>query len=71
MTVRAAERESHLGRTTRSGRSLEGPGCLGAVNDSGVQLIYKTLPKARQPRIAGGLSERKWVVLSGLMTAKK
>jgi len=71
MTVRAAERESHLGRTTRSGHSLEGPGCLGAVNDSGVQLIYKTPPKARQPRIAGGLSEGNRVAFSGFRAAKK
>ncbi len=71
MTVRAAERESHLGRTTRTGRSLEGPGYLGAVNDSGVHLIYKTRPKARQPRNVGGLSERKRVVLSGFRAVKK
>jgi len=59
------------GRTTRNGRSLEGPGYLGAVNDSEVQLIYKTLQKARQPWSAGGLGGRNRVAFGGLSAAKK
>jgi len=71
VTVRAAERASHLGRTTRNGRSLEGSGYLNAVNDSGVQLIYKTRAKSRQPWIAGDLGGWKAVEFSGFAKAKK
>lgn len=69
--MRATERGSHLGRTTRNGRSLEGSGYLGAVNDSGVQPIYKTPGKARQLRIHRGLGKRKRVAFSGFFEAKK
>jgi len=40
------------GEPPLNGRSLEGPGCLGAVNDSDVQFIYKMWLEARQLRIA-------------------
>ena len=69
--MRATERGSHLGRTTRNGRSLEGSGYLDAVNDSGVQPIYKTPGKARQLRIQRALGKRKWLVLNGFSAAKK
>ncbi|MNP36025.1 hypothetical protein D3C76_1293820 [compost metagenome] len=69
--MRATERGSHLGRTTRNGRSLEGSGYLDAVNDSGVQLIYKTRANARQPWIAGGFGQRNTVVFCGFSKAKK
>lgn len=69
--MRATERGSHLGRTTRNGHSLEGSGYLDAVNDSGVQPIYKTPGKARQLRIQRALGKRKWLVLSRFSTAKK
>ena len=59
------------GRTTRNGRSLEGPGYLGAVNDSGVQLIYRAPRKARQPWFSGGLGGRNRVAFGGLSAAKK
>jgi len=58
-------------RTARSGRSLEGPGYLGAVNDSGVQFIYKTPQKARQPWSSGGLGGQNRVAFGGLSAAKK
>ena len=69
--MRATERGSHLGRTTRNGHSLEGSGYLDAVNDSGVQPIYKTPGKARQLRIQRALGKRKWLELSRFSTAKK
>lgn len=69
--MRATERESHLGRTTRTGRSHEGSGYLDAVNDSGVQPIYKTPGKARQLWIQRVLGKRKWLVLNGFSAAKK
>ncbi|MFJ2969502.1 hypothetical protein [Pseudomonas fulva] len=49
MTVRAAERESHFGgEPPEVGVALKVLATWGAVNDSGVQLIYKTPQKARQ-----------------------
>lgn len=69
--MRATERGSHLGRTTRTGRSLEGSGYLDAVNDSGVQPIYKTPREAGQLWIQRVLGKRKWLVLSGFSATKK
>ena len=60
-----------LGENHPNGRSLEGSGGLGAVNDSGVQPIYKTQPTLRQPGIWDGLGGRNSVAFGGFSAAKK
>lgn len=59
------------GEPPLNGRSLEGSGYLGAVNDSNVQFIYRARFDARQSWLNGNRGERIPVALSGFSAAKK